>query len=219
MINNVNDFQKFGNEYGSDKVIEQSYQKMYAFYLGHRREEKLRILEIGPGCESDRRVESSIQLWRKYIPAAHLTYFGRDQSCSSLLGEGQVDQLFFGNQSQMSIVTQVQRGGPYDVIVDEGARTRMQQVNAFVGLWPALKSGGAYFFESMHLWHYEEYDDSISSPFEIVGKLIYMLINQKGAIIANPNRISISNELKSVFLSVLSVNCYYHGCVVMKKGE
>lgn len=216
MKNFVLDFEKIGKQFKSDKVISQSYQNMYGLYLGPRREEKLRILEIGPGCVSDDRAEKSIKVWRDYIPASHVTYFGRDRLCLEKLRK-KADQIFVGNQSDMAVIEKVANGGPYDVIVDEGERTRKQQVTALVFLWPKLKSGGVYFLEGLNLWHEENFDDSKVTTFEMVGKLIYMLINQKGDTIVNPNQIKVTDAVKSIFLRVLSVNCFYHGCAIVKK--
>lgn len=63
----------------TDKISVHTYESMYSFYFearGARRYRKLKILEIGLGCDMGYGPGASAKLWRKYFPESEVWFAG-----------------------------------------------------------------------------------------------------------------------------------------------
>ena len=54
---------------------------MYEKYLGRRRNDALKLLEIGLGCDMHYGPGASATLWRKYLPHAEIWFAEFDSDC------------------------------------------------------------------------------------------------------------------------------------------
>ena len=93
------------------------------------------------------------------------------------------------------------------------------KVNSFLGLWPYVKpNGGIYVLEDIFFTFMKGFDNSEESAIDIILKLI-MLFNNANT--QRPNMIRINETFSPALIkaskSILSINCFYHGCVFVKK--
>ena len=51
-------------------------------------------------------------------------------------------------------------GGAFDAILDDGAHTNRLIKASFDVLWPALRPGGVYFLEDLHIGRHARWDDT-----------------------------------------------------------
>lgn len=190
---------------------------MYGLFLGPLRGKSLSVLEIGLGCMMGYGPGRSLPVWRKYLPNARLTVLEYDEKCAENF-RSQVDQLFIGDQSDFKLLKNVAAGGPYDAIIDDGGHSRKQMINSLIGLWPALNPGGVYFVEDLYFWNSKRHYDADESCLDFIQKLIYMQMNLIDGRMQNPKNLTITNDLFSIFDSLMSVNCFYHACALVKKN-
>ena len=63
--------------------------------------------------------------------------------------------LYMGDQKDAKLLSKIaadaQEQGQYDIIIDDGGHNPTVQLLSLQGLWPALKSGGAYVEEDVHV--------------------------------------------------------------------
>jgi hypothetical protein len=144
----------------TDKVTTHQYDAMYSKYfeVQHRRFQKLKLLEIGLGCNMNYGPGASAHLWRKYLPAADIWFAEYDKACvdkykATLDGIG-IAGVLTGDQANMEVLASwvEQSKGSFDVIIDDGGHTNNQIYNSFMHLFVhALKPGGIYFIEDLQV--------------------------------------------------------------------
>lgn len=185
--------------------------------IGPRRFENVHLLEIGLGCTMTYGPGKSLLTWREYLPNAKISVLEYDEKCANALSS-HVDQLFTGDQSDFQVLDPVARGGPYDIVIDDGGHTRKQQVNSLIALWPVVKTdGGIYVIEDMHLSFVKSYNDFHMSSYDFVIQLIYLFLDQPEHKIINPLNLTIPIDVQIVFKDLMSVQCFQHSCVLVKK--
>ena len=141
----------------TDKVTSHSYEFIYEKYLGLRRTQQLKFLEIGLGCNMHYGPGASASVWRKYLPHAELWFAESDADCVAL-HKPRLDALAVnavtGDQADVATLegwVKETQGG-FDVIVDDGGHQNQQILASFTVLFQrALKPGGVYVIEDMHV--------------------------------------------------------------------
>ena len=162
----------------TDKVTAHRYQIMYGIFLvpmaeifkqnGNR---KLRILEIGMGCDMFYGPGKSLNVWKRLFgKAGEIWEADYNATCvdsaiknNQLLG---VNSLV-GDQSDRNVLKNwIKRSnGNFDIIIDDGGHTNQMIYNTFDVLFNnALAPGGLYFIEDMHVGRlYAPYNGIIMS--------------------------------------------------------
>lgn len=132
------------------RAISHEYAIAYARYLGPLRDRALSVLEIGVGCVPIMPVEgASLPFWRAYLPCAHLTWMDYDAKCVERV-EGHADAVFQGDQSSPADLDRVwTKGGPFEVVVDDGGHSARQQITTLRTYFPRLPPGGVYVLEDL----------------------------------------------------------------------
>jgi predicted O-methyltransferase YrrM len=130
-----------------------TYTQVYHRLLGHVREQRMRMLEIGLYNGG------SLRMWRDYLPNAVL--HGIDVDARTLAYQDEVPN------SQVRLVDQgstaaleafvAELGGNYDFILDDGGHTMVQQIVSFEVLWPQVMPGGVYAIEDLGTSYFLEY--------------------------------------------------------------
>ena len=63
--------------------------------------------------------------------------------------------LYMGDQKDAKLLSKIaadaKQQGQFDIIIDDGGHNPTVQLLSLQGLWPALKSGGAYVEEDVHV--------------------------------------------------------------------
>ena len=180
------------------------------------------LFEIGIGCGMEYGAGKSILTWREYLPDVRLSMLEYNAKCAEEY-RSQIDKLFIGDQTNMTLLEEVVQNGPYDMIIDDAGHSPNQQISSLIGLWPSVKTGGVYVIEDMHYNYDKEFNahDSPETSFEILTKILHFLVFQEKAS-SNPKmmktKISFGiKPIREIATTVLSVNCYKMACVLVKK--
>jgi len=97
-------------------------------------------------------------------------------------------------------------GGDFDIIVDDGGHTMVQQITSLIELLPSLKSGGLYFLEDLQTSYLESYGGGYlneKSTIEYIKKMIDGLYGQ--------------GEATQIIDQIRHIDCYHEICVFIKK--
>ncbi|PMD27803.1 hypothetical protein NA56DRAFT_640571 [Hyaloscypha hepaticicola] len=145
-------FYDIATKYGTDKVTVHTYHRMYEHRLAPLRDQKIKMLEIGLGCDMGYGPGASYYTWLEYFPHVDLYYIEYDAECAHRWAN-KTDKatIFTGDQADVDFLTQfmLNVGGNFDVIIDDGGHTMNQQKISLRTLWPAIKPGGIYFIEDL----------------------------------------------------------------------
>ncbi|KAG8157639.1 hypothetical protein KVR01_012681 [Diaporthe batatas] len=114
---------------GTDKVDPHHYEDMYEVYFPPLRHKKLKMLEIGLGCDMAYGPGASYYTWLEYFPNVELYFLEYD---ADLLEKFMKEH-----------------GKDFDIIIDDGGHTMVQQITSLKYLWKAIKPGGLYFVEDL----------------------------------------------------------------------
>ena len=152
----------------TDKVTLHSFDLMYGMFLGPIRDKRVKMLEIGMGCDSKYGPGASVKVWKRFLNDLELWEADCDGTCvRSHLDDGMLDGIFtlVGDQGDSETldgwIRQSASSGPFNVIVDDGGHKNNQIFTSFHKLWPTLGRGGLYFIEDMQVCRSPHYEDSL----------------------------------------------------------
>lgn len=153
---------------GTDKSsLSHNYTAVYEAYLGHLRDEKISLLELGWGENPDPADRgASARMWREYFPNATIVVIDLFDQDLDKRSDGIVFRQ--GDQSDPEFLNSLSKEfGPWDVIVDDASHISSLTNRSFEILFPHLAGGGLYFCEDMHSsyhsWFYGS-DDANPDP-------------------------------------------------------
>ena len=151
----------------TDKVTTHEYYIMYGNHLlpYYYKHPKMKMLEIGLGCDMGYGPGASVKLWKALFPEADLWEAEFNGKCvqknqDMLLGLGL--NTLVGDQGNPEVLDGwiEKSGGEFDVIIDDGGHTNCQIWTSFQKLWPTVKRGGLYFIEDMQVAKWKGYKKS-----------------------------------------------------------
>lgn len=141
----------------TDKVTYHSYQIMYGKFLMpyYVHNPKMKMLEIGLGCNMGYGPGASVAVYKKLFPEATLWEAEYDAECVDKHRDGMLKgiHLLTGDQGDKTVLDSwvETSGGNFDVIIDDGGHSNCQIWHTFEKFWPTVKSGGLYFIEDLHV--------------------------------------------------------------------
>lgn len=133
---------------------------MYEKYLSPLRLQPLKMLEIGLGCDMAYGPGASYYTWLEYLPKVDLYYIEYNALCAEKWASATTGAtIFTGDQADVAFLEKFlkETAGEFDVIVDDGGHTMVQQMTSFDALFPALKPGGIYFVEDLQTSYMANY--------------------------------------------------------------
>lgn len=216
-------FRNLGLAAGTDKVASHSYWYTYGRYLSHVRDLPIRLLEIGLGCDMGYGPGRSLKLWRDLLPQATISVVEVNATCMqhwkdkvAQVGRGQV---YIGSQDSDalldSITSDAAQYGLYDVIVDDGSHFGPHVLKTHAKLWHALKPGGIYVIEDLHVSNAKAWitDRSLS--------VVPFLHNSLEQVVCRSSENLVWHESAESFcraatLDVVSIDCAPEICVLVK---
>ena len=141
------------------------YELMYGMFLMPLRAlgSKLRLLEIGLGCDMSYGPGSSALLKRNLLPDAQMWEAELDANCvekhSPMLQQLRITPLV-GDQGNRTVLKHWidQIGDQLDVVIDDGAHTNTAILASFNALWPRVANGGLYFLEDLNVGRLARWD-------------------------------------------------------------
>lgn len=148
----------------TDKVTTHTYQVMYGQYLlpYYYKNPKMKMLEIGLGCDMNYGPGASVALFEKLFPEAELWEAEYNAACvenSKKKGQLEAINTLTGDQGNDTVLDGwvETSGGNFDVVIDDGGHQNCQIWHSFVKLWPTVKPGGLYFIEDMQVAKWNDY--------------------------------------------------------------
>ncbi|TAQ88965.1 hypothetical protein B7494_g2726 [Chlorociboria aeruginascens] len=139
-------------KYGTDKVTTHHYELMYTPMLDPLRDRPLKMLEIGLGCNMNYGPGASYHTWLEFLPYVDLYYIEYDADCAAKWANSTTGATIFpGDQADVGFLQKFleESGGDFDVIIDDGGHTMVQQKTSLDILWSSVKPGGLYFIEDL----------------------------------------------------------------------
>ena len=124
--NKIETFKKIALKHGTDKVTTHHYEYVYGQIVGPIRFEKINFLEIGLGCGMGYGPGKSIPVWKEFMPNATMSILEYNGACAKPF-ESQVENLFVGDQSDLSLMKQIGEFGAFFIFID--------RKNPAFGIW------------------------------------------------------------------------------------
>jgi SAM-dependent methyltransferase len=146
------------NQYGSDKSSHHNYHLLYGPLLSPKRNETLRLLEIGLGTNNTDVVShmgahgkpgASLRAFRDFLPNASV--FGADIDRSVLFTEERI-RTFYVDQTQRESFHQLAGAlgpAPLDLVIDDGLHSPNANIATMIFALEALKPSGTFIVEDI----------------------------------------------------------------------
>jgi hypothetical protein len=130
--------------------------EIYEDFFKKRKNEKLKLFEIGIGGLSDpNKGGSSLKIWEEYFPNA--TIYSLDLYKKNIESTDRL-KVYQGSQIDKKILDLIHKdSGDFDYIIDDGSHINQHQIKTFKLLFNKLKSGGLYFIEDIQTSYYLGY--------------------------------------------------------------
>ncbi|KAB5514882.1 hypothetical protein GE09DRAFT_588054 [Coniochaeta sp. 2T2.1] len=124
-------FKDIALKHGTDKVTDHHYWYMYEKYLEPLRDKKVKMLEIGLGCDMSYGPGKSYYTWLEFFPNVDLYYIEYDAACAEKW-KHKTDRatIFAGDQADRTFLRKFieESGGNFDIIIDDGGHQMNQQL-------------------------------------------------------------------------------------------
>ena len=204
---------EIASKQGTDKVDPHHYWFMYEKYLEPLRNKKIKMLEIGLGCDMSYGPGKSYYTWLEFFPNVELYYMEYDAKCAEKWAhKTEKAKVFAGDQADVAFINRFlsEAGTDFDIIIDDGGHTMVQQMTSIEHLWKAVKPGGIYFCEDLQTSYHLGYGGDPQAANE--GKLtmmryIYKLLDDK---MKSTSENVIAKDLRSI-------DCDREICAFIKK--
>lgn len=143
----------YGNHRGKVSQRWESYLSVYDRTFGPRRQDPLRMLEVGV------QNGGSLELWARYFPHADVLVGNDiDPRCHELTFDDPRVRLVVGDITDAEVQREVaSHAERFDIIIDDGSHRSADIIAGLVALFPVLEVGGVYVIEDLHCSYYASY--------------------------------------------------------------
>jgi hypothetical protein len=153
----IGELHSLGIRYGTDKATYHDYLNFYENNIGHLKNERINIMEIGflHG--------NSIKMWLDYFTNARIY-------CLDIIDCSFTHERFhYIKISQDNpILDNIFPDSFFDLIIDDGSHMTSHQIKSLEILWKKVKSPGFYILEDLHTSFSKEYADTEITAYEII---------------------------------------------------
>ncbi|THY55669.1 hypothetical protein D6C99_03084 [Aureobasidium pullulans] len=211
-------FYEVAAKYGTDKVTAHSYHHMYEKYLPAVRMKRIKMLEIGLGCDMGYGPGASYNLWLEYFPYVDLYSIEYDERCARKWARKTSGAtIFTGDQADEAFLEEfiTDSGGDFDIIIDDGGHTMNQQIKSLEHLWKTVKPGGYYFCEDMQTSYWDSHGGGPTASKENGNQTFVQLVNEMVEDLNSGNRRVNFDGAEEV----LGVDCMAEVCGFWKRPE
>lgn len=182
------------------------YERYFSQFIG----KAPKVLEIGVLGGG------SIEMWQKYFGMdAQIIGLDIDPGCLEYKYEGNV-QIALGDQGNPEFWDKflVDNTG-FDIVIDDGGHTMIQQLITLQKVFPHLKHGGVYVVEDTHTSYWKNWGGAYGNPetFLTRAKQMTDIMNQQH--FEQPH---INEEVLKVFEGLYSVS-FFNSMVVFEKKQ
>ncbi|ETS77813.1 hypothetical protein PFICI_09875 [Pestalotiopsis fici W106-1] len=208
-------FYEIALKYGTDKVTDHQYWFMYDKHFPAIRHQKLKMLEIGLGCDMSYGPGKSYYTWLEYFPNVELYYMEYDAECAAKWSSKTTGATIYAGDQADPVFLQkfiAETGGNFDIIIDDGGHTMHQQQTSLEALWSIVKPGGLYFIEDLQTSFWPSYGGDGTGGKDpkvpTMAKFIHELVDDK--LTPDGTRHAMSMEMRSI-------ECQREVCLFTKK--
>lgn len=186
----MNTLDRIAQSYGTDKSSEyHNYCDKYEKYFPFKRDDKLKILEIGVFNGK------SLKTWKDFYFNSEIIGIDIDPKCFQY-NEDRI-QIEIGSQNDLNFLIEIKKKyGEFDLIVDDGSHINSDIIFSFNVLFNSLKSGGVYVVEDAVTSYWTEFGGGINmenTTMEYFKKLTDD-VNFRGIRWHKPNGMNARNE-------------------------
>jgi len=138
--------QEIGLRQGTDKSRNQhkgiTYLQLYEKYLADKREDKLKLLEIGV-LEG-----ASLRAFEEFLPNSKIVGLDIDPRCK-VNERGRID-VVIGSQDSKKVRNEIEQTyGKFHFILDDASHVNQLTLKSFELYWPLVKDDGIYIIEDL----------------------------------------------------------------------
>jgi hypothetical protein len=183
------------------------YLEVYHRHFQRLRGRPCTVLEIGVYHGG------SLQMWRHYFgPEARIIGVDANPRCATLAEPG--IEIHIGDQADRGFLRRLKASaGPFDIVIDDGGHTMMQQMVSLEELFDAVKPDGIYLVEDLHTSYWREYGGGYRHPFSFI-ELAKGLIDQLNAWHSRDGH----SFLPTPFTQSVTSLHFYDSVLVIEKG-
>lgn len=158
--------------HGCDKADAHCYMEAYESHFGRRRNDPVKLLEIGiGGYEDPRSGGASMRMWKEYFPLG--TIVTLDIYDKSALQEERII-VVQGDQGDRQFLERIgSEFGPFDIVIDDGSHRSADIITSFGTLFRHTADDGIYAIEDLQTSYWER--DGGSSDRHAGGTSMSML--------------------------------------------
>lgn len=182
------------------------YFEIYERHFSQFRNKPVSLLEFGVLHGG------SLQMWKHYFGKQAKIYGADINPRCAELAEDQISILLADQESRDSLRSICNTLPPFDIIIDDGGHTMLQQTTTFEEMWGQLKIGGIYLIEDMLTSYWPSFGGGYKDPVNFV-EYTKNLIDQLHAWHAVPNSGLAVNEFTRTAFSLH----YYDSVLVIEK--
>ena len=142
------------------------YLEVYDKYLHKYRSKKVTLLEIGVNHGG------SIDMWRSYL-GEQCRYIGVDinPKCKEFESDG--IEIYIGDQSDRDFLNGLADSvGHFDILIDDGGHSMVQQWTTFEVLYPRISVPGIYICEDTHTSYFPAFGGDRKSPNTFMNRIL-----------------------------------------------
>lgn len=147
--------EEIGSFFGSDKFTVHGFADPYSTILGPRRDDRLKVLEIGIGGEDIDAGGASLFTWEEYFPNA--TIIGIDIYDKSSLNRDRIQTYVCDQGNPDELREMAQNCGPFDVIIDDGSHQACDVLISLFTLFPYVENNGIFVIEDIQASYWPKY--------------------------------------------------------------
>ena len=214
---------KLGINYNTDKTSDiHNYLVKYEKYLPFKRDEYLKILEIGVLDGA------SLRTWKDYFYNSVVHGIDINEQCKKY--EEHRIKIEIGSQDDENFLVNIkQKYGQFDMILDDGSHLNSHVIFSFEHLWDSVKSGGVYVVEDCATSYWEDYGGGFrkdTTSIEYFKKLCDD-VNYHGILNWSKSNVharredwckeSINNEKINCLTNIESIN-FLNGIIIITKS-
>jgi len=201
-------FYAIAKKEGIDKVTDHHYESLYDKYLPLIRTKKVKMLEIGLGCNMVYGPGHSLTVWNRYFKTNGLELHSIEveKACAAMWIPRITDAtIHVGSQNNVTFLGEViaKTGGQFDLVVDDGGHTMNQQKTSFATLFDTVRPGGFYIIEDLQTSFRPEFIDENPTTLDWIKTLLDAFYKP--------------NEFPSYVQNIFSFECYHEICIFVKK--
>lgn len=169
------------------------YFEVYDRHFSKFRDQEISLIEFGVLHGG------SLQMWKHYFGAKAKIYgVDIDPRCASLAEERV--SILLGDQENRDSLRNITKALPkFDIIIDDGGHTMMQQIITFEEMYDHLKDGGIYLCEDLHTSYWPGHFGGGYANQNTFIEYSKRLIDQLNAWYSRDTRLAVNDFTRSAF--------------------